>query len=93
MNIGTIYRDELWLDELAAELGDYSNVVCVSNKDFEILEDGTMKVSCELLKDFNKNDHVLLEFVEENPPAVLEYKIMSKVIYADGDYYHCELMI
>ena len=93
MNIGTIYHDELWLDELAAELGDYSNVVCVSNKDFEILEDGTMKVSCELLKDFNKNDHVLLEFVEENPPAVLEYKIMSKVIYADGEYYHCELMI
>ena len=93
MNIGTIYRDELWLDEFAAELGDYSNVVCVSNKDFEILEDGTMKVSCELLKDFNKNDHVLLEFVEETPPAVLEYKIMSKVIYAYGEYYHCELMI
>lgn len=95
---GTIYKRELWLDGEygdieAAGLGDYSNVVCITNKDFEILEDGTLKVSCGLLRDFNKNDLVLFEFVEENPPAVLEYKIMSKVIYVDGDYYHCELTI
>ena len=96
MNIGTIYRRELWLDgeygdAEAAGLGDYNNVVCVTGKDFEILEDGTLKVSCQLLRDFNKNDTVLFEFVDD--AAVLEYKIMSKVIYADGDYYLCELTI
>ena len=95
---GTIYKRELWVDGEygdieAVGLGDYDNVVCIANKDFEILEDGTLKVNCGLLRDFNKNDLVLFEFVEENPPAVLEYKIMSKVVYKDGDYYHCELTI
>ena len=98
MNIGTIYQRDLWLDgeygdALAAGLGGYSNVVCIAKKDFELLDDGTLKVSCELLRDFNKNDCVMFEFVDEAEPTVLEYKIMSKVIYSDGDYYHCELMI
>ena len=96
MNVGTIYKRDLWLDgdygDIEATcLGDYSNVVCITNKDFELLEDGTLKVSCKLLKDFNKNDNILFEFVDD--AAVLEYKIISKVIYADGDYYHCELNI
>lgn len=95
MNIGTIYRRELCLEEDFGDLGlgDYSNVVCITKKDFELLEDGTLKVSCGLLRDFNKNDYVLFEFVDEETPSVLEYKIVSKVIYSDGDYYHCELNI
>lgn len=95
MNIGTIYRRELRIDDDYGDagLGEYNNVVCISEKDFELLEDGTLKVPCSLLRDFNKNDLVTFEFVGENKPAVLEYKIMSKVIYADGDYYHCELTI
>jgi hypothetical protein len=95
MNIGTIYRRELCLEEDFGDLGlgDYSNVVCITKKDFELLEDGTLKVSCKLLRDFNKNDYVLFEFVDEANPVVLEYKIISKVIYTDGDYYHCELNI
>lgn len=95
MNIGTIYRRELRIDDDYGDagLGEYNNVVCISEKDFELLEDGTLKVPCSLLRDFNKNDLVTFEFVGENKSAVLEYKIMSKVIYADGDYYHCELTI
>lgn len=94
MNIGTVYSRELPLDDCdEAGLGVYSNVVCLSNKDFEFLDDGTLKVSCTLLRDFNKNDLVIFEFVDEPQKTPLEYKIMSKVIYADGDYYHCELMI
>jgi hypothetical protein len=98
MNIGTIYSRDLWLDgeygnEESVGLGEYDNVVCITDKDFELLEDGTLKVPCNLLKDFNKNDEVIFEFLGESDASVLVYKIMSKVIYADGDYYHCELMI
>ena len=98
MNIGTIYRRELLVyedhdDAESAGVGDYTNVVCISNKDFELLEDGTLKVSCQLLREFNKNDYVLFEFVDDKDAAILEYKIISKVIYKDGDYYHCELNI
>ena len=95
INVGTIYRRLLDFGEDmdAAGLGEYSNVVCVTKKDYELLEDGTLKVSCKLLREFNKNDYVLFEFVDEATPSVLEYKIISKVIYKDGDYYHCELNI
>jgi hypothetical protein len=88
MNIGTIYRDELWLTE-----DDLNRAVAVTSKDFTILEDGTLKIKVDFLPCFNKNDCVLFEFVDEPTISFLEYKIMSKVIYADGDYYHCELMI
>lgn len=95
VNIGTIYQRDLWID------GDYGSeeaiaavdpVVTLAEKDFELLEDGTLKVSCEILKDFNKNDYVTFEFAEEDHGAVLTYKITSKVTYADGDYYHCEFL-
>lgn len=94
MNIGTVYSKELQLyDDVETGLGDYNNVVCLTKKDFELLDDGTLKVSCSLLRDFNKNDIILVEFADEPESSPLEYKIMSKVIYSDGDYYHCELLI
>lgn len=95
INIDTIHSRDLWLEDAEVEEEDDSadSVVSITERDFEFLEDGTMKISCTLLKDFNKNDLVTFEFPEESPVAYLTYKIMSKVIYADGDYYHCELMI
>lgn len=95
VNLGTVYNRDIWIDKDYGDagLGDYSNVVCVTEKDFELLDDGVMKISCSLLRGFNKNDFVTFEFPEEAPVAFLTYKILSKVIYADGDYYHCELQI
>ena len=88
MNIGTIYRSELWLTE-----DDINRAVAITRKDYTILEDGTLKIKVDFLPDFNKNDLVLFEFIDEPTISFLEYKIMSKVIYKDGDYFHCELMI
>ena len=98
MNIGTVYQRDLWIDgeygdAESAGLGDYHNVVCLSEKDFELLDDGLLKVSCDLLKDYNKNDEVIFEFTDEGFAAFLTYQIVSKVEYKDGDYYHCDLMI
>jgi hypothetical protein len=89
MNIGTVYSKVIWLDgPKPAE-----DIIAMVEEDYELLEDGTLKVRCELLKDFNKNDIIRVQFVGEPNVGLLPYKIMSKVIYEDGDYYHLELMI
>jgi hypothetical protein len=97
MNIGTVYSRELWTDgeygsdEDAPDYGD--PIVAVCSADYSLLDDGTLKLSAQFLKDFNKNDYIRVQFVEEPDSAILLYKIMSKVEYTDGDYYHCDLII
>jgi hypothetical protein len=97
MNIGTIYRRALWIDgEYGSEedTPDYGDdIVTTCAGDYELLDDGTLKLSAKFMKGFNKNDMIRVQFIDENDTYPLPYKIMSKVEYADGDYYHCELMI
>lgn len=95
MNVGTIYKRDLWIDSSTEEADneDLTPIVTLTGNDFTLLKDGTLKISCELLKDFNKNDYVIFEFIEEDIPTTLTYKIMSKVIYGDGNYYHCEFVL
>ena len=98
MNIGTVYQRDLWID------GEYGSeednpyacedpIVAVASGDYEILEDGTLKLSAKFLQGFNKNDFIAVDFVEEEGTAIMSYKILSKVENKDGDYYHCELQI
>ncbi len=91
MNIGTIYSRDLWIDGEYDSVEDTEPTIFIYNKDYELLEDGTLKVRRELLKDFNKNDRVKLCFIEEDSCS-LTYKIISKVEYADGDYYHLDFI-
>jgi hypothetical protein len=97
MNIGTVYSRDLWLDgeygsdEDAPDYGD--PIVSTGKDDYELLEDGTLKLSAKFMKGFNKNDMIRVQFLGEPDVDLLPYKIVSKVEYADGDYYHCELMI
>lgn len=99
MNIGTVYSRELWTDgeygsKEAAGVEEEDPIVAIGNRDFEIIEDGVLKVRCEFLNnDFNKNDTVIFEFIDEATPTFLAYRILSKVIYEDGDYYHCDIVI
>ena len=97
MNIGTIYSRELWTD---GEYGDEEDLpeieepfVGILSSDCTILDDGTLKIRRDLLKDYNKNDLVNLYFIDEPDTSILTYKIISKVEYIDGDYYHCDLLI
>lgn len=101
MNVGTIYKRDLWIDgeygsedcleEMLDELVEVDPIIAITAEDYELLEDGALKVRCDLLKGFNKNDYLRLQFVgEPESVPVLTYKIMSKVIYEDGDYYHLE---
>jgi hypothetical protein len=91
MNIGTIYKKDLWIDNECSSEETVDPVVELKSPDFTITEEGELKISCELLKDFNKNDYVRFRFLDEAEAGTFLYKIMSKVEYADGDYYHCDM--
>lgn len=85
LNAGTIYRREIRTDE------DDDTVIALLPSDYEVLEDNTLKVKCAALKGCNKNDIILVDLVGITETFPMEYKIVSKVMYEDGDYYHCEL--
>lgn len=94
MNIGTIYKRDLWIDGEYGSEEDFESVDPIVNLyagDYAVSDDGMLKVSCKLLKDFNKNDYVQIVFIGESKYP-MTYKIMSKVVYEDGDYYHCEFI-
>lgn len=92
MNIGSIYSRELWIDGEYDSEENVDPVVELKTSDYSVLEDGELKVSRKLLKDYNKNDYVNFRFVDEPESFILRYKIVSKVEYADGDYYHLDFI-
>lgn len=88
INIGTIYKRHIALVE---ELDD-DPIIALTTSDYNVLHDGTLVVSCKILDGFNKNDYVLFQFIDEKNTSPLTYKIVSKAIYSNGDYYHCEFI-
>lgn len=88
MNVGTIYRKEL-----KAEGQVSIPILVIRSDECAHTDDGKLKISCNLMRDFNKNDLVRLQFIDIPDSDLLIYKVISKVEYADGDYYHCELQI
>lgn len=90
LSAGTIYKRELLLDE-ECEIGlDGDPIIALSSSDFEILDNNIFKIRKELLKDYNKNDFVRVYIADDPDADILELKITSKVMYEDGDYYHCD---
>ena len=88
MNIGSVYQRDLWVED-----EDFvDSIVDLTNKEYEVLKDGTLKVNSKILKDFNKNDYVNIRFIDEENSWPINYKIVSKVIYEDGDYYHLDFI-
>lgn len=85
LNAGTIYQREIRIDD------DEDTVIALLHSDYEVLEDNTLKVKVAALKGCNKNDIILIDLVGITETFPMEYKIVSKVMYEDGDYYHCEL--
>ena len=81
MNVGTIFAKSMCV---------FVEDIRVTTKEYEIVEDDKLKISCKILKDFNKNDKVKVYFSEEK--MILTYKIISRVIYDDGEYYHLDLL-
>jgi hypothetical protein len=83
MNVGTIYKRELWIDgeygdEDCVEENDVDPIVDITAKDYTLDEDGNLTISCEVLKNYNKNDYVRIHFVDEAESGSFTYKIISK---------------
>lgn len=74
MNIGTIYRRNICLDEVVEE----DEIVNLHEGDFTVLEDGNLEVSRELLKNFNKNDQLQIMFIGADTKHTFTYRIISK---------------
>lgn len=96
MNVGTIYKRDIWLDgeyddEEDVTEDEYSAVVPITNKEYTLLEDGSIEVDCLTLKDFNKNDMVQFMFIDENADTtpIITYKIISKTT---ANKYICEFV-
>lgn len=77
MNVGTIFRKEIWVSE-EETVEDLDPIVKLSSKDYELDDEGNLIVSCELLKNYNKNDYVRFHFVDEAESGTFSYKIVSK---------------
>ncbi len=82
-NVGTVYRKRI---EIFEELPEF---VALSNNEFEIMEDGNIRIPCILLRDYKKNDNITVIFEDEEKPWPITYKIISKT--TDG-YYICEFV-
>lgn len=93
VNIGTIYKRDLWLDGEYGNEEDVDPFIELHTTDYIILEDGTMKVSCNILRDFNKNDFVRVYFMDEPESSPMGYQIISKELCEDDCYYILELLI
>lgn len=84
MNVGTVYKKRI---EVYAETPEF---VALGTEDYEVLEgNGNIQVPCSLLKDYNKNDIVMLIFKDEEETMPIPFKIISKTTY---DYYICEFV-
>ena len=83
VNIGTIFRKTIEVFEEPMEF------VSLDTTDYELMEDGNLQISCDLLKEYNKNDIINIIFTEEEPWPV-PHKIISKTT---SGYYICELVI
>jgi hypothetical protein len=77
-NVGTIFKTPVWVSDEEGPNEEYRNIIKFDNDAYELLEDGSIKVSCDVLKDFNKNDTIQIMYVEEDNQPIMTYKIISK---------------
>lgn len=90
MNIGTIYSRDLCID---GESDEKYPLVEVTSADYELLDDGMLKVKRSFMKDFNKNDYVRFKFVDEADTHPLLYRLISTINLEDGDYFLCLMLL
>lgn len=84
MNVGTVFKKRI---EIYEELPEFVELTSVN---YEILEDGSIKIPCFLLKDYNKNDEILVIFKDDTYEVhPIPYKIISKTT---DDFYICEFV-
>jgi hypothetical protein len=82
MNVGTIYRRIIYYNSMAAD-------VAITAADYEMLEDGTIKIKKSLLEKFIGQDTIKILFADEREQPVLTFKIVTE---PDATYYICDII-
>lgn len=77
-NVGTIFKTAIWISDEEGPEDEYLNLVKISSSDYELQEDGSIKINRDILKDFNKNDIVQIMYIDEDNQPIMTYKIISK---------------
>ena len=85
-------KDSFDKEEFDEDIEDEATLTILEldSENYETLEDYVIKVKKTFLRGYNKNDCVLFAFSEDGENWVEEYKIISAVVYDDGEYYHCQ---
>lgn len=81
MNVGTIFRKELWIegeDEEDFFSEDATEVIVLNDEDYTLDEEGNLVVAFDLLRNYNKNDMIKVKFAGEEYKAIFTFKIVSK---------------
>ena len=86
MNVGTIYKRDLWLDD---EPEDDEEIIHVKDSEYSIDEDGNLIISCAQFNHLNKNDIIKVQYDDEDNQPILTYKVMSKT--TSGNF-ECKFM-
>lgn len=81
INVGTVF---------AKSIEVFYEDICLSVKDIALLDDGSLKIPCDLLKDFNKNDTIRIKFTDADSQPIMTYRIISRLT---SGYYLCEFVV
>jgi hypothetical protein len=90
MNVGTIFRKELCVDESEDDDNDIDTLIHVKDEDYTISDvDGNLIISCAQFNHLNKNDIIKVQYDDEDNQPILTYKIISKTT---SGTFECEFM-
>lgn len=82
MNLGTIYRRAIYYNSITAD-------VYLLSGDYELLDDGTIKIKKHLLEDFKDKETINILFAEEKERSILPFKIVTEF---DTSSYLCDIV-
>ena len=88
MNVGTIFKFELWADE-EPEDDDDEEMIHLKDNEYSLDDDGNLIISCAQFNHLNKNDIIKVQYDDEDNKPILTYKIISKTT---SGTFECEFM-
>lgn len=81
-NIGTIYKRTIYYNSITADARLMSG-------DYELLDDGSIKIPKRLLSNFKEQDTITVMFAEEKEQPILTFKIIAEM---DTYNYICDIV-
>ena len=81
-NVGTIYKRSIYYNSITADVKLFAG-------DYELLDDGSIKIPKRLLSNFKEYDTITVMFAEEKTQPILTFKIVTEF---DTFNYICDIV-